>query len=338
MNERRLVLIVGVGRSGTSLLAGILGQLGIHVPQPEVVADATNPRGFGEPRWVVDFHRRLMRRPTVNVHVFDARPEAFGRTAAAGEDPATRLALRTWLGAELAAAEAIVVKDPRSGWFLPLWMDCSSELGAQTSCVTMLRHPAEILVSARRSYGTWQADTSRAAGWLNQMLETERATRDRSRAFIRYEDLLADWAGEVRRAGAQIGLPRLAGLDGGHFPAIEAFVDPTLHRNRVSWDEAPLPPALLELVDEAWDALQVLSRPDGDDARLRARLDAAHAAYRALYADAELIAESSIIAARPRRVQPPASPRTLGRRMRSAIAGRIPLPLRQRLKRSAKRR
>ena len=39
----------------------MLGQLGFHIPQPEVKADDTNPRGFGEPRWVVDFHTRLLR-------------------------------------------------------------------------------------------------------------------------------------------------------------------------------------------------------------------------------------------------------------------------------------
>ncbi|MGZ4640147.1 MAG: sulfotransferase family protein, partial [Actinomycetes bacterium] len=55
--RRRLVLVAGVGRSGTSVFAGILRQAGFHVPQPEVDADSTNPKGFGEPRWVVDFHR-----------------------------------------------------------------------------------------------------------------------------------------------------------------------------------------------------------------------------------------------------------------------------------------
>ena len=47
----------------------------------------------------------------------------------------------------------------------------------------MLRHPAEILTSARKSYGTWQTDASRAAAWLNVMLETERATRGAPRAL-----------------------------------------------------------------------------------------------------------------------------------------------------------
>ena len=50
------------------------------------------------------------------------------------------------------------------------------ELDLSTSFITMLRHPAEILKSARRSYGDWQTDASRAASWLNVMLESERAT------------------------------------------------------------------------------------------------------------------------------------------------------------------
>ena len=46
MSDRQLLLVVGIGRSGTSLFTGIVGQLGLHVPQPEVRADDTNPRGL----------------------------------------------------------------------------------------------------------------------------------------------------------------------------------------------------------------------------------------------------------------------------------------------------
>ena len=99
--ERRLVLVVGVGRSGTSLLTGILGQLGFHVPQPEVEADDTNPRGFSEPRWAVDFHTRLLRARRVTVN--DSRPKAFESTATAADDDATLAELRGWLEGELAA-------------------------------------------------------------------------------------------------------------------------------------------------------------------------------------------------------------------------------------------
>ena len=73
--ERSLVLVAGSGRSGTSLFSGILQRLGYHVPQPEVPADATNPRGFAESQWVVDFHTRLLASaidPTQQADLMDA--------------------------------------------------------------------------------------------------------------------------------------------------------------------------------------------------------------------------------------------------------------------------
>src|SRR5439155_17627513 len=107
---RRLVLIVGVGRSGTSLISGILSGLGFHIPQPEVDADETNPRGFGEPAWVVQFHTGLMRR--LRVSVFDARPAAWEISGLAAREEATRDVLGKWLEEQLGAAAAVVVKHP----------------------------------------------------------------------------------------------------------------------------------------------------------------------------------------------------------------------------------
>ena len=57
-SDSRLVIVVGSGRSGTSTVAGTLKYLGLRVPPPEIAPNETNPRGFFEPRWVVDFHKR----------------------------------------------------------------------------------------------------------------------------------------------------------------------------------------------------------------------------------------------------------------------------------------
>jgi hypothetical protein len=320
---KRLVLVVGVGRSGTSLLAGIFGQLGFHIPQPEVTADDTNPRGFGEPRWVVDFHARLMRR--LRVIVFDARPVAFEKTGAVAGEAGPHGELRAWLEGELAQADSIVVKDPRVGWFLPLWTACCDELGAGTSQITMLRHPSEILMSARKSYGTWQSDASRAAAWLNVMLETERATRGAARVYIRYEDLLGDWRAEIARAGRTLDLPLLDDIAPERAAAVDAFVDPSLHRNRVGWDELDVPESVRGLCERVWE----LFAAGAEDAA--ASLDAAREEYRVLYREAEAIAQPSVTAVRPLKKKGP--PPTL----RGRIARRIPRPLRSRLRRIAGR-
>jgi hypothetical protein len=300
MSDRRLVLVVGVGRSGTSLLTGILGQVGFHVPQPEVTPDDTNPRGFSEPRWAVDFHTKLLqaRRVTVN----DARPVAFEQTATAATDDTTYAELREWLGRELEQAEQVVVKDPRTGWFLPLWTRTAGDLGVEARFVTMLRHPAEILASAFKSYGQWQKPASRAAAWINITLETERSTRGGRRAFVRYEDLLADWPHELSRTAELLDIPSLAGDDlRSRFPQVDEFVDPTLHRNRVGWDAFDVPARVRDMAEEVWTLLQPLAAPGGDNTQTQAALDAARERYGILYGEAEAISQSSVTAAKPRK-------------------------------------
>jgi hypothetical protein len=322
--RRRLLLVVGVGRSGTSLMSGILGQLGFHIPQPEVKADETNPHGFGEPRWVVDFHTRLLRQQKVTVN--DARPAAFEKLARAAEEPAVTDELSAWLGEQLRVAEALVVKDPRTVWLLPLWRRCAERHGLPVSYVTMLRHPAEVVMSARRSYGPGMTLASRTSAWLNVILETERLTRGEPRAFVRYEDLLADWAPQIRRTGELIGSARLAAVDGD--PRVDAFVDPTLHRSRVTWDELEIPARVRELGEPVWERLQRLALAGGDTPEAHRELDAAHAAYQVLYAEAEAIAQSSVMAARPRKKAPAPAPPSL----RVRVARRIPKRVRQALR------
>jgi hypothetical protein len=216
--------------------------------------------------------------------------------------------LRTWLEGELRDPAAVLVKDPRTVWFLPLWMHCAAELGARTSFVTMLRHPAEIVTSARRSYGTGLTEATRAAAWINVILQTELVTREAPRAFVRYEDLLADWPPEIRRLGTQLDFPELAQVD--RRPEVDAFVDPGLHRSRTSWADLDVPDRVRDLAETVWGHL---------DAGDPETLDADRAAYRTLYGEAEAIAQCSIMAARPRKKRsvPPPSLRTrLARRVR----------------------
>ena len=333
-DRRRLVLVVGVGRSGTSLLAGILGELGFHLPQPEVEADETNPRGFSEPRWVVDFHSRLLkaRRMTVN----DSRPAAWEKTFAAAEREPLRAELREWLSGEFAQGEAVVVKDPRTVWFLPLWQRCASDLGVPTSFVTMLRHPAEVLRSAVKSYGTWQSEASRAAAWVNVALETEHVTRGERRAFVRYDSLLAGWRDEVERVGELLDLPLVTdGIPPERVQAVDEFVDPGLHRNRVRWEDLSVPARVEELAERAWVELQPLADPSGDGPDVHARLDATREAFRAMHDEAESIVQSSITAAKRGRPRPRAAEAAAPPSLRVRIARRLPVGFRRRIRRVA---
>ena len=109
-------------------------------------------------------------------------------------------------------------------------------------------------------------------------------------------------------------MPALAGADArARRPASTRSSTPTLHRNRVGWDELDVPGARARRWPSGvWERLQPLAEPDGDAAQTRAALDAARGAYDALYAEAEAIAQSSVIAGQRRgasRRSAPAAPR-----------------------------
>ena len=61
MDMAPLVLVVGMHRSGTSLLGGILQQLGIALPGETIKGDCHNPEGYFEWDEVVAIQERLYR-------------------------------------------------------------------------------------------------------------------------------------------------------------------------------------------------------------------------------------------------------------------------------------
>ena len=344
MPDRKLVLVAGTGRSGTSTLVGVLRRHGIHVPEPEVTPDDTNPRGFGEPRWVVELHRRLLRQG--KVQVADSRPAAWDMAAALA-DVETRAQVQRWLEEQFGVADRLVVKDPRILWFLPLWTEVARELGAEASFVTMLRPPPETVGSRRTYYNRGLEDPHGIASWLNLMTGTEHATRGHRRAFVRYHDLLDDWAPALDQVWRRTGLgdaPPAASEDPGE------FIDPGLRRMRMTWGDLELPERLQALAADTSDCLDALAAVEGEeDPAVLTGLDEARASYAAYYAEAESVAHSSVIAARqsPRSARPPApKPPSSGtaqrgpkrHRVLATLADKVPAPVRRRVPAKLKRR
>ena len=298
----KVVVVAGSGRSGTSTIAGVLKMIGLTVPQPEVEGNQTNPRGFFEPQWVVDFQSKLLRQSTARLT--DARPTAFESTHEVGKREGNRRVVGAWLRGHAHPGGEVVVKDPRSSWFLPMWRQASADADAEIAFLTMLRHPAEVVGSKDHYYKAAQAgDTPRhaqtrgTAGWINVALHTEFSTRDARRTFVRYDDLLEDWRAVVSQVSRDLGLAAAQSVGDDAAAEVDAFVDPGLRRIRTEWHEVDCPAAVRELAQEVWEQLGVLSERGGFDPDAEDRLDDCRRRYVELYGDAEALAQSSIDAA-----------------------------------------
>ena len=338
--KRSLVMVAGSGRSGTSLFSGIVKRLGYHVPQPEVPADQTNPKGFAEPQWVVDFHDRLLRQ--AGVQTSDARPAAWARTAQICLDAGVRDELRTWLDGQFAKSDDLLIKDPRLSWFIPLWRQCADDLDCRVAFVTMLRHPGAVIDSKQRSYGDWQGEVARAAGWVGMSLFTERATRESPRAFVKYDDLLEDWTSVVSRVGDELPLPIVQSAQPAQMREVHEFVDRGLVRSRPDWGEATIPDRLRGQADETWELLSQLATGEGDTEAVSRRLDEVREEYVQLYAESEAIAQSSIVMANKKapkaRTAPSAPALQAARKVPSPLRRIVPVSVKRKVVRAMKRR
>ena len=279
---RRLVLITGSTRSGTSLAAGSLHHLGLHVPQPVLRANESNPAGFFESTWPLKFHRRLMDRS--HVGVVDARPEAFDLMAAAVSQE-QRMELRSWLEGEFHGSSQVVVKDPRSVWVTGLWQETVEALGGRTGFLLMVRHPAEVVASRATYYASglegeraWHYRVRNLCGWINLNTGLERDTRDRLRVVTRYEDLLADWRRVAGLVASAFDLDLVLDAGNPRAQAVNSFIDPSLRRHAPTWTGSDLPAALVEIAEGVWSALSDLAE-DRPSPEATDRLDALRAAF-----------------------------------------------------------
>lgn len=294
--DRRIVLVLGPGRSGTSTMAGTLAMSGFDVPHA-IAGKESNPSGFYEPRWVVNLHKRLLRE--VDVRTLDTDPDAMDKMAPVLSDPEVRAEMRTWLEARLAEHERLVIKDPRLVWFRDLWVDVAGDLGHEPGFVLMLRHPSEVSSSRSEYYDS--REVTAVAGWINVALMTERLTQGSPRALVHYPNLTADWRAEALRVRDQLGLQLAPAPDVTPHP-VDDFIDPNLRRRQPGWDESPVPQFLQDLGEATFQALGEVA-DHGASTERAARLDQLRDEYRTLHADALDLARAHIMRDRAVAVQ-----------------------------------
>lgn len=273
--------------------------LGLTVPQPEVAANSTNPRGFFEPRWVVDFHKEWLRK--ADVRTLDARPEAAEIVGAMVAKPQPRARLTRWLSEQFTEPQ-VVVKDPRTFWFRELWQHAADSVGAEVTYLTMLRHPAEVIGSRDTHYLKGMSaedrlarETGHLAGWVNVVLVNEHSSRSGKRIFVQYPALIESWRSTMASVEERLGL-RYTDIGSLNPHPVDDFIDSNLRRVRLTWDDLDVPEYLRDLAEEIWQGLLVLSE-DPMDSAATAALDGLRSAYHEVHSQALALTQDARVSA-----------------------------------------
>jgi hypothetical protein len=289
--ERSLVFVLGPGRSGTSTMAGALSYSGFTVPQA-IKGNETNPSGFFEPRWAVNFHRRLLR--ATGVRTLDTNPAVMKRLRGVLQDQQIRDELRDWLAPRLEKHGRLVIKDPRMVWFRDLWVDAAERLDVDPRFVIMLRHPSEVSSSRSNYYNS--SEIPAVSGWINVALMTEKLTAGSARALVHYPSLTSDWRTELIRLRDSLGLVLDPAPEVKPHP-VDDFIDPSLRRMKPGWTESSVPAHLQSLGDRTFDALGELAE-HGESEETSAKIEVLRAEYAQVHADALSMVKPTVMRAR----------------------------------------
>jgi hypothetical protein len=216
------ICVLGMHRSGTSLVAGILRLLDVDLGPDEdfLPPDSNNQSGYFELADLVEINNEILAHYGGS---WDELPELPPDWERSEELAALHDRARRALARRFAASPQWAWKDPRTCITMPFWQRLSPGL----RYVICLRNPVDIAHSLRAREGEERPLEEHVLDWLRHTASALVYTADRPRLLVRYERFFDNAEHEVRRLAGFLGREdRLEDPD--TMGRIFEFIDPAL--------------------------------------------------------------------------------------------------------------
>ncbi len=211
MIKKRLNLILGVHRSGTSLITHGLIAAGAQAGNFTDIKDDDNPEGYAEHSEVRRFNEELLAHLGVSWDNWGFRASLVDFDTAAfnpWRENAIGILRNSFQG-----AGPFVLKDPRCATLAPFWERVIPQAGFELRRILIIRNPAEVAESQRQralrrphAFRVIAEAEPMAALWAVTMTELLTVLSDDATLLIEHSGLLADPAHTLAAAASFAGL------------------------------------------------------------------------------------------------------------------------------------
>jgi hypothetical protein len=199
--QRTVVFVLGMHRSGTSALAGVLNALGCDLPRTTMPENEANKRGFFESLTFANFHDRLLSSADSQ---WDEWQTISTKWYESNEFEKFKSEAKQKFIHEFGEDNLVVFKDPRICRLLPFWNSVIKELGIRPTYLLTVRNPEEVASSLNKRDGITPEIGHLI--WLRHHLEGEAHSRGALRCFTNYNELLSDWFNVASKANTLLHL------------------------------------------------------------------------------------------------------------------------------------
>jgi len=265
-SRRQAILVLGMHRSGTSALGGVVSLLGAAAPKTLLPANGGNPRGYWESLPLERANNDLL--ASAGSRWDDWRP-LNPRWIDSEVAKSFRRRIIEIITDEFADEPLFFIKDPRMCRLAPLMLSILSELNVRPVAFLPIRNPLEVAHSLKRRDELPLPKSLLL--WLRHVLDAEYQSRNIPRYFLRHEEFLIDWRFHMNRAAEKTGVVWPA-RSGASDATIEQFLTMDLYRERSTLEDVRTHPSITSLVRAAYDALSTIAA-EGESKELLGELD-----------------------------------------------------------------
>ena len=209
VTHRRIIVVLGMHRSGTSAIARGVKALGVNLGTRLMPpASGNNDRGFWEDIDISRLNRRALAALGCD---WDSIRWIVPSDFASRKLEQLQLKARALLESKFTGLEQFGFKDPRMSRLLPLWQAVFGQLALQDQYVIALRNPLSVerSLAARDGLNATHAQML----WLDHVVPLLRDTQHCSRLFVDYDLVLEHPEREIARLQAFLQLLPEANLD-----------------------------------------------------------------------------------------------------------------------------
>ena len=193
---KECIIILGMHRSGTSVLAGLVSILGYYTGCDLMKPTQDNPKGYYEHQQIFLLNETILREQKTrwdddNFMATDISQTDYQRYV---------LAAKTVIESELKYVNKIIIKDPRISLLFPIWEQALIELGIQIKTLFIYRNPLEVAYSLKQRDG--MPLEKGLMLWSHYFFQAECYNRKYSSAIIKYHDDFTSIRHFINKLGA----------------------------------------------------------------------------------------------------------------------------------------
>jgi len=232
------IIVLGMHRSGTSALAGVLRMLGVNLGGHRVIRSPENPGGFWEHPDVVTLHEKLLAALNSSWHDVSPLPEKWIESASAKFVASELTAV---IKRDFARFRTLGVQGSAHVQSAAALASVAGKNGSGTPFILLIRNPLEIAGALAKRDGFSQPKSLLLT--LQHLVPAENLTRGCLRSIVDYHELVFNAVPTLEKIARDLGIvwplqPEAVKSE------IAGFFDPGLRHHRPDSGESAMPSLL----------------------------------------------------------------------------------------------